>query len=131
MLCVCKLSPPPPPNKIKTITTTTPQPLKHIGYALSVGFNESGLAAAIAGFVLPSHEEEDSDDDGGDGFLFILVTGVLLSAGLSNLVSNVATANIILPLLTCVSVKANSHPWLILIPATVACSIAFLFPVGV
>ena len=55
---------------------------------------------------------------------------VLLSSGMSNLVSNVATANIFLPLLCCVAVRPDRHPWLVLVPCTAACSCAFLFPIG-
>lgn len=97
---------------------------------MSVGFNASGLASAIASFVLPQDNEEGEKESDGGSFFVILVSAVLLSSGLSNLVSNVATANIVLPLLTCVAVRADSHPWLILIPATLACSFAFLFPVS-
>lgn len=45
-------------------------------------------------------------------------------------VSNVATANIVLPLLTCVAARTGQHPWLVLVPATCGCSLAFLFPIG-
>lgn len=41
-----------------------------------------------------------------------------------------ATANIVLPLLTCVAARTGQHPWLVLVPATCGCSLAFLFPIG-
>ena len=81
------------------------------GYALSVGFNESGLSHSIADAVLPSSSADDGGGSGGPSASTIVVVGTLLSCGLSNLVSNVATANIVLPLLTCVGAQAGHHPW--------------------
>lgn len=42
-----------------------------------------------------------------------------------------ATANILLPLLTCVAGRTGRHPWLVLVPATCGCSLAFLLPIGI
>merc|ERR1711972_880301 len=42
--------------------------------------------------------------------------------------SNTPTANIILPILAAVSTETLTHPLVLMLPATCACSFAFMFP---
>lgn len=53
--------------------------------------------------------------------------GVLLALALSNAISNAAAANILLPLHACLHPNDPLHA---LVPITLACSLAFLFPVS-
>ena len=56
------------------------------GYALSVGFNESGLSSWVADTVLP----KSGGDSSSSAFGVLVCSAVLLACGLSNLVSNVS-----------------------------------------
>jgi len=85
------------------------------GVALSYSWEESGLTEAFANAALRSV-------DGNSIVMVACVAAVLLS----NLVSNVAVANIVLPPLACLSHKLSAPPLAILAPAAVACSLSFL-----
>ncbi|MCB0583603.1 MAG: anion permease, partial [Phaeodactylibacter sp.] len=49
---------------------------------------------------------------------------------LTEINSNTATANIFLPVLATMAVAGNANPLLLMIPATFACSFAFMLPSG-
>ena len=49
---------------------------------------------------------------------------------ITEVTSNVATANILLPVLAELAVATNTNPLYLMIPATVTCSYAFMLPVA-
>ena len=91
------------------------------GFALAYGFQVTGLSILI-----------------GNGFAglagvppFVLILTVCLSIMfLTELTSNTATTEMILPILASVAVATNVHPLLLMIPATLSASCAFMMPVA-
>ncbi len=91
------------------------------GYAIADSFKETGLADWIGGklaFV------------GQYPTLIILLAVVGLMIFLTEINSNTATANIFLPVLATMAVAGGTNPLLLMIPATFACSFAFMMPSG-
>jgi len=91
------------------------------GFALAKGFVDSGLsqwfAEAMAGAAdLP--------------LLLIIALIALLITFLTELTSNTATSQVFLPLLAALAVTMEVPPPLIMVPATFACSFAFMLPVA-
>ena len=91
------------------------------GFALAYGFQVTGLSIlignAFAGLAgVPP---------------FILILMVCLSITfLTELTSNTATTEMILPILASIAVATNVHPLLLMIPATLSASCAFMMPVA-
>ena len=91
------------------------------GFALAYGFQVTGLSIlignAFAGLAgVPP---------------FILILMVCLSITfLTELTSNTATTEMVLPILASVAVATNVHPLLLMIPATLSTSCAFMMPVA-
>ncbi len=91
------------------------------GFALAAGFGQTGLAHWIGeqmeGFrTLP---------------LWLVILGVCLGITfLTELTSNTATTTMILPILGSAAVAANLQPALLMIPATLSASFAFMLPVA-
>lgn len=91
------------------------------GYAIAEGFAETGLAAWIGGelaFIsrFPTF------------LVVLLVVGLMIF--LTEVNSNTATANIFLPVLATMAIAGGANPMLLMIPATFACSFAFMMPSG-
>ncbi|MFK5955241.1 MAG: SLC13 family permease [Planctomycetota bacterium] len=92
------------------------------GFALASGFEVSGLSAAVGDAlgsslqVLPLW-----------GTVFCVVLAVTF---LTEITSNTATINILLPVLFSASVAAGLHPMALAIPLTFAVSCAFMLPVA-
>ena len=91
------------------------------GLALAVGFQRTGLAGLIgsqfeAVGALPP-------------FVLILLVCLVITL-LTELNSNTATTEMILPVLASVAVLAGIHPLLLMIPATMSASCAFMMPVA-
>ncbi|MDH5608809.1 MAG: SLC13 family permease, partial [Cyclobacteriaceae bacterium] len=91
------------------------------GLSIAAAFKSSGLAAwfgdqMTAFEVLPV-------------FLIILLVTLIVNF-LTEVTSNVATASIILPVLAALSEAIGIHPFLLMIPATMAASCAFMLPVA-
>ena len=91
------------------------------GYALAGGFTKTGLAdwmgtklSLVADFPV---------------FLLIISIFIILSF-LTEITSNTATTNIFLPILASMAIASQIHPYLIMIPGTIACSCAFMLPSG-
>ncbi|MDX1646308.1 MAG: SLC13 family permease [Longimicrobiales bacterium] len=91
------------------------------GFALAAGFQETGLAELIgAQFELL-----------GALPLFVMILLVCLALTfLTELTSNLATTEMILPILASVAVVTGTHPLAIMIPATLSASCAFMMPVA-
>ncbi len=91
------------------------------GFALAAGFQQTGLAELIGGkfellAVLPT-------------FIMILLVCLAITF-LTELTSNLATTEMILPILASVAVVTDTHPLILMIPATLSASCAFMMPVA-
>jgi sodium-dependent dicarboxylate transporter 2/3/5 len=91
------------------------------GIALGKGFLDSGLASRIAGGMALFA--------GAPVVVIILVTA-LLTTFLTEITSNTAIATIFLPILAATAVGLGLHPFLLMIPATLSASCAFMLPVA-
>ncbi len=91
------------------------------GIAIAAAFQESGLSSWIGGSlsVLSSVPV----------FLMILVICLVVTF-LTEVTSNTATASLLLPILAASAIAAKIDPKLIMIPATISCSFAFMLPVA-
>jgi len=91
------------------------------GFALAAGFQQTGLAEIIGGqFELLSALPT---------FLVIVLVCFTITF-LTELTSNLATTEMILPILASVAVVTGTHPLIIMIPATLSASCAFMMPVA-
>ena len=89
------------------------------GFALAMGFEQSGLAIWFGeqltwGKAIPS-------------IVFVLVIVALMSF-LTELTSNVASTQMLLPVFASMAVATGDNPLLFMIPATIASSLAFMLP---
>jgi sodium-dependent dicarboxylate transporter 2/3/5 len=91
------------------------------GFALAAGFKESGLSAWVAdglvglGSVVP---------------VFQVAGTCTIVTLLTELTSNTATTQIVLPLLASLAQAIKVNPLLLMIPATLSASCAFMLPVA-
>ena len=91
------------------------------GFALAAGFKESGLSTWLASQLtglsgVPS---------------LVMVTSIsTLMTFLTELTSNTATTQIVLPLLGSLAVALQVNPLILMIPATLSASCAFMLPVA-
>ena len=91
------------------------------GFALASGFKESGLSQWCG------------DQLAGIGALhpiLIVLIVCLLITFLTELTSNTATTEMILPILAATAVAINLNPLLLMVPATLSASCAFMLPVA-
>ena len=91
------------------------------GLALAVGFQRTGLAGLIGGQFQAAGALPP--------FVLILLICFAITF-LTELNSNTATTEMILPILASVGVLAGIHPLLLMIPATMSASCAFMMPVA-
>lgn len=91
------------------------------GFALSLGFEASGLSQWISQLMVQNGPHTLPG--------FILVAS-LLSCLVTNVMSNVAAANVILPSLVCLGPQYHQSPLAVLMPVTLSISLALLFPMG-
>lgn len=91
------------------------------GFALASGFANSGLSTYI-GNQLQFFSEYN---------IIIVVIAVAFTMNfLTELTSNTATTQMILPILAAVSIAIGVHPLLLMITATLSASMAFMLPVA-
>ncbi len=91
------------------------------GLALAKGFQATGLAALVGGQF----------DAAGALPAFVLILLVCLAITfLTELTSNTATTETILPILAGVAVASGTHPLLLMVPAAMSASCAFMMPVA-
>jgi sodium-dependent dicarboxylate transporter 2/3/5 len=91
------------------------------GLCLGEGFKQSGLSASIA--TLFSGIESLP--------LFVLLLGVcLLVSFLTEMTSNTATTNVLMPILGAAATASNIDPIILMIPAAMSASCAFMLPVA-
>ncbi|HHE31531.1 MAG TPA: SLC13/DASS family transporter [Chlorobaculum parvum] len=91
------------------------------GFALASGFRESGLAEALG------HQLEGLS---ALHPLLIVVCICIFVTFLTELTSNTATAEMLLPILAALALALEINPLLLMIPATLSCSFAFMLPVA-
>jgi sodium-dependent dicarboxylate transporter 2/3/5 len=89
------------------------------GFALAEGFEQSGLALWF-GELLAWCEQIPS-------IVFVLAIVALMSF-LTELTSNVASTQMLLPAFAAIAVSTGDNPLLFMIPATIASSLAFMLP---
>ena len=92
------------------------------GFALATGFKESGLSNWVAQTFFSSL--------GGLPVLLIVVLTCMVMTFLTELTSNTASTQLVLPILAAAAVTQSLHPMLIMIPATLSASMAFMMPVA-
>ncbi len=91
------------------------------GFALAAGFMHSGLSQWIAQkFETLTHLNV---------VVFIAIIALTIAI-LTEFTSNTATTQMVLPILAAISVGINVNPLLLMIPATIASSLAFMLPVA-
>ncbi len=91
------------------------------GFALAKGFQVTGLSEIIG--------SKFKDLAGTSPYLMITLTCSSITF-LTELTSNTATTEMILPILASVSVAMKTNPLLLMIPATLSASCAFMMPVA-
>lgn len=91
------------------------------GFALAEGFVETGLSELIG--------KQFSALADVPIYLVILVICLTITF-LTELTSNTATAQIILPILASMSIQLQIDPFVLMIPATLSASMAFMMPVA-
>jgi len=91
------------------------------GLALGLAFKRTGLAEWIGGSF-------SALSDYPEFLIILLVVGMIIF--ITEVNSNTATATIFLPVLAAVAVASSINPLLLIIPATFACSFAFMLPSG-
>jgi sodium-dependent dicarboxylate transporter 2/3/5 len=91
------------------------------GFALAAGFVESGLAAYLGNQMTGLSRLSP--------VIIVLAVCTLLTF-LTEMTSNTATTEIFLPILAALAVAINVNPLLIMIPATLSASCAFMLPVA-
>jgi solute carrier family 13 (sodium-dependent dicarboxylate transporter), member 2/3/5 len=91
------------------------------GFALAEGFHSSGLSSIVGSYF--------RDFSGIPEILVIMMICTIITF-LTELTSNTATIQTILPILAGITVSAGMNPLLLMIPATIAASCAFMLPVA-
>lgn len=91
------------------------------GFALAHGFVATGLSDYLASQLQALKEIPV--------ILLIFIVSFSITF-LTELTSNTATAQIILPILAAISIELNIDPAILMIPATISASMAFMMPVA-
>ena len=90
------------------------------GLAIASSFKSSGLVTWIG----------DAIELRGIPIFLIVITVVFLMVFLTEINSNTATTAVFLPVLAGLAKAGEFHPFLIMVPATIAASCAFMLPSG-
>ena len=91
------------------------------GFALANGFRVSGLSAWIGNGLIGLADVSS---------VFMVAGTSILLTFLTELTSNTGTTEMILPVLAALSVAVKVHPLLLMLPATISASCAFMLPVA-
>ncbi|MDE3000693.1 MAG: SLC13 family permease [Gemmatimonadota bacterium] len=91
------------------------------GFALATGFMESGLSMWFGNRLAGLSAVHP---------LLLVAILCLMITFLTELTSNTATAEMFLPILAALGVAIQVNPLLLMIPATLSCSFAFMLPVA-
>jgi sodium-dependent dicarboxylate transporter 2/3/5 len=91
------------------------------GFVLASGFQVSGLSAYLGGKLAVFHAFPS---------VVIVLAICLLITFLTEITSNTATTQVVLPIIASLSVALNINPLLLMVPATISASCAFMLPVA-
>ena len=91
------------------------------GMCLGTAFKESGLSAALASALTGLGRVDP---------VYLILSVALLVTFLTEMTSNTATTIILMPILGAVAVASMLDPKLLLLPATISASCAFMLPVA-
>ncbi len=91
------------------------------GIALARGFQSSGLSAALGGMFQRLE---------GAPILLLVVLLTLAVVFLTELTSNTATTTVMMPILAALALALHVSPMLVMLPAALAASCAFMLPVA-
>jgi len=91
------------------------------GFALAAGFKESGLSVWIAEHLVGLSDIAP---------VFLIASTCTMITFLTELTSNTATSEMVLPLLGSLATAIETNPLLLMIPATLSASCAFMLPVA-
>jgi len=91
------------------------------GFALAEGFTQSGLSQFIGNKF---HGMQNLSP-----IVFVLIVSMTINF-LTELTSNTAVAQMVLPIMATVSVAMGMHPFLLMMAATLSSSFAFMLPVA-
>jgi sodium-dependent dicarboxylate transporter 2/3/5 len=92
------------------------------GIAIAAVLQQSGVSAAMANVLKPIVESVHP-------FLAVVLT-ITMMTFLTEVTSNTATTALMLPILSVTSVAAGLDPRLLMLPATLAASCAFMLPIA-
>lgn len=94
------------------------------GIAIADAFEESGLSVALGGFL--------ADDLGIAAWplLAMLLVTCLVVTFLTEITSNTATTTLLMPVLAAAGIAAGIEPALLMVPAALSASCAFMLPVA-
>jgi sodium-dependent dicarboxylate transporter 2/3/5 len=91
------------------------------GFALASGIKESGLAGWFGEQLIFVADYNP---------ILVILSIALLITFLTELTSNTATTEMILPILAGIAISTNINPLLFMLPATISASMAFMLPVA-
>ncbi len=91
------------------------------GMAMATGFQQSGLAVWIG--------EQFTMLEGLPIFLLVLILVAMVNF-LTEITSNLATTAMLLPILAPIAISVGTHPYILLVSATISASCAFMLPVA-
>jgi len=91
------------------------------GICLGTAISESGLSGSIAGLLTGIEKVET---------VFLILCIALLVTFLTEITSNTATTVILMPILGAAATASGVDPTLLLIPAAISASCAFMLPVA-
>ena len=91
------------------------------GFALATGFKESGLSLWFGGHLAGLASLHP---------IWIILIICLVITFLTELTSNTATTEMVLPILAGIAITTGMNPLLLMIPATMSASMAFMLPVA-
>ena len=92
------------------------------GFAIAAGFGKSKLTKLLGDYL-----GTFVDSFSPMAFNYLLIFMVTF---LTEITSNTATCNVMMPILSSVAYNTLTHPMLLLAPAAAACSFAFMTPVA-
>jgi len=92
------------------------------GFCIAHGFKVSGLDVVLGRTIAPLFE--------GTSLWVVVGATALLVSFLTEVTSNTATTAVLLPVFGAAAVEAGLHPLLVMAPATLAASAAFMLPVA-
>lgn len=91
------------------------------GFALAKGFIDSGLSAYIGNQLTEAGSLSKTG---------LVATVTAIMTGLTEFTSNTATTEMMLPIISGMATEIQVNPLLLMVPVTLAASMAFMFPVA-